>query len=600
MASAQTLLPGPYAPQVQAAMDRLRAERYLERFWDKDASLWTTDPAAQAHIRNRLGWLSIPRVMAKETEALRRFAREIRDAGFTHTLLLGMGGSGLFSEVCRNTFGAATGHPDLTVLDTTDPTAIKAGQAKAPLTHLFIIVSSKSGMTSEITASSAYFYETFKAAGEDPGAHAIAITDAGTPLEAQAAAWKLRRAFVHGPQNGADVGGRFSALTYFGLVPVALLGIDVDVLLSRAIEMLDQCGPTVALDKNPAALLGAVLGALAGVGRDKMTLLCPPALASFGTWVEQLIAESTGKSGKGIAPLFGEPPREPSAYRDDRIFVELQLTSQFDQALDRRVRALAQAGHPVVRIHWQDRYDLGGEVIRWFFSTPITASLMGINPFDEPNVEESKDRTKALLADYARAQRFPDERPLWSSDEAAVYGALKSGSTLSPFDSPRVSGGLAQGDPERSRGTLADCLSSWLQQGRREEYIAILSFLPRTPALDQAVHGIRRRFAESLGAATMVGFGPRYLHSTGQLYKGGPDAALFLLLTADEAQDLPIPGQPYTFGVLKQAQALGDFQAMQQRGRRLLRIHLRGNLDRAVQQLISAVSDAGSAQVRKE
>jgi hypothetical protein len=369
------------------------------------------------------------------------------------------------------------------------------------------------------------------------------------------------------------VGGRFSALTYFGLVPAALSGIDLDALLGRAIEMLERCGPTPPLEENPAAQLGAVLGGLVGRGRDKMTLLCPPALESFGTWVEQLVAESTGKAGKGIAPFYGEPLDGSQAAAGDRIFIELQLASSIDAALDRQVRTLSDAGHPVVRIHWQDRYDLGGDVIRWFLATTIASSLMEINPFDEPNVQESKDRTKALLAEYAKGGRWPKVIPLLTDGELAIYGTVKAGTP----------------------GSLTQCLADWLLQARADDYVALLSFLPRTSRLDETVHALRRTIARVRRCATTVGFGPRYLHSTGQLYKGGPDAAVFLELTAEEPDDLPIPGEPFTFGVLKQAQALGDFHAMQQRGRRILRIHLGGDLERSMQRLLSAVEEVASA-----
>jgi len=574
MASSQTLVLGRFGTTVQNSLEHLRSQRYVERLWNKDASLWSDDPDVQASIRNRLGWLTIPRVMAAQTASLRTFAQEIRAAGFTHVLLLGMGGSGLFSEVCRKTFGIASSGLELTVLDTTDPTAIRRYQQRCPLQQLLVIISSKSGSTSEVSALSNYFYETFKSADGTPGAHCIAITDHGTSLEAQAATLKYRRAFVHGPTNGADVGGRFSALTYFGLVPASLLGVDVDALLSRAIEMLERCGSNTPLADHPAAQLGAVLGALAAEGRDKMTLRCPPSLESVGTWVEQLVAESTGKLGKGIVPIFGEPLRDVAWYSNDRVFVELQLTSEWDAGLDRHVQALAAAGHPVVRIDWQDRYDLGGEVVKWEMATGIAGSLMGLNPFDEPNVQESKDRTKTLLSQYTKDHRLPDEVPIVSEGSVALY----SGASTSP-----------------SARSIGQIVSDFFRQRRAMDYIAILSFLPRTATLDQAMEALRNRLSEQLGCATMLGFGPRYLHSTGQLYKGGADNGLFLLFTADDPVDVPIPGEPFSFRVLKQAQALGDFQAMCQHHRRVLRVHVRAPLDAALAQWDAALDEALSA-----
>ncbi|MBI2496294.1 MAG: hypothetical protein HYW10_07055 [Candidatus Omnitrophica bacterium] len=571
MGSLQTIHCGAHAAAVEAALARLDAQQFMKRLWTSDASLWSAEPATQSLISQRLGWLTIPRVMAKETDALRRFAEDIRDGGFTHVFLLGMGGSGLFSEVCRHTFGIAAAHPDLVVLDTTDPTAIREQRRRCPLERLLVIVSSKSGSTSETSALSKYFYEALKSVSGHPGAHCLAITDAGTPLEAQAKAWRFRRVFVHGPGSGAEVGGRFSALTAFGLVPAALMGVDTAVLLRRAEDMFSRCGPDAPIPDNPAAQLGAVLGALAPRGFDKLTLVCAPALASVGTWIEQLIAESLGKGGRGIAPICAEPVREPAAYASDRVFVELQLASRLDGVMDRQIRALEQAGHPVVRIRWDDPYDLGGEVAKWCLATAVAGALLRVNPFDEPNVKESKDRTKALLEQRAREGRFLDEEePLFSDAELAVYGTTAGWS---------------------ASASLTQCLSEFFKRLHPSDYIALLSFLPRTPALDRLTTALRERLARETAHATMLGFGPRYLHSTGQLYKGGPDTGIFLLFTGDEPEDLAIPGEPFSFGVLKYAQALGDFQAMQERGRRILRIHLRGNLDQSMERLARTISE---------
>ena len=547
------------ADAVESAAQSLRAERYIARLWERDASLWTSDPAAQASIRDRLGWLTIASAMRPQVGALQQFAQEVRASGLTRAVLLGMGGSSLFSDVCRRMFGPAAGALDLTVLDTTDPAAIRAQHDGGPLKQLLVIVSSKSGSTAEITALSAYFSEALAQAGCEARAQNIAITDEGTPLARHAAAQRFRRLFAHGRGTGADVGGRFSALTYFGPVPAALMGIDAAQLLRRGEEMLARCGPARAaaggpgapLDENPAVQLGAVLGALAQAGRDKATLLCSPPLDSVGTWLEQLIAESTGKQGRGIAPIHGEPVREPSGYGDDRVFIELQLASEPDRALQRSVDALAKAGQPVVRIRWDDRYDLGGETAKWCVATTIAARLLGVNPFDEPNVQESKDRTKALLAQYVRDGRLP---PI----------------------------------PE-APGSMSRRLSVFLAQRRARDYVAVLSFLPRVAALDAMLEELRGAIGRRCRCATMTQVGPRYFHSSGQLFKGGPDAGLFLLLTAEETRDLAIPGERVTFGILKQAQALGDVQAMQERGRRLLHLHLPGEPERALQQFVAAV-----------
>jgi hypothetical protein len=421
-----------------------------------------------------------------------------------------------------------------------------------------------------VSVLSKYFYEAFASAVPDPGARCVVITDAGTPLETQARTWKVRRSFVHGAGTGIEVGGRFSAFTYFGLVPASLIGLDVGRLLARAEEMSQRCGPLVPLQDNPAVQLGAVLGALAQTERDKMSLVCPPDLTGVGAWIEQLVAESTGKMGKGIVPLFGEALGDPASSAADRVFVELQLADRVDQAIERHVDALAEAGHPVVRIRWQDRYDLGGEVIRWSIATSVAGGVLGINPFDEPNVQESKDRTKALLGQFTAMGRLPSEPPIASAGPLAFYGA----------------------SPASGAGSAAQLLADWLRQIRPGNYLAVLSFLPRSAVLDRAVETLRHRLAARTGCAAMIGFGPRYLHSTGQLFKGGPDTGLFLLLTAEDGVELPIPGEPFSFSVLKQAQALGDFQAMQQKGRRILRVHLSGNLEQAAEQLLAAIDDS--------
>lgn len=547
---------GAQAERVRSAVERLSADRWIARLWEHDASLWSADPGIQQSIRDRLDWLTIADVMRPQCASLRAFARELRNDGITRALLLGMGGSSLFSEVCRKTFGVAKDGVDVVILDTTDPTAIRAQQARGPLEQLLVIVSSKSGTTSEVEALSTFFYEAFKAAGLDAGRHGVAITDAATPLEAQAKRWGLRRCFTHGDATGSHVGGRFSALTFFGLVPASLLGLDVGELLARATEMRHRCGPATPAQENAALVLGAVLGALALVGKDKLTILAAPPLAGVGTWLEQLVAESTGKSGKGIVPIDGEPWREASGYASDRVFIELQLAAEPDRTIAAQAQALTAAGHPVISIQWQDRYDLGGEVIRWSIATTLAGSLLGLNPFDQPNVQESKDRTTALLAHYARDRRFPTAEPLPLEEDVR---------------------------------SLEQSLSAWLQQARPDDYVAVLSFLPRTATLDHAVETLRRTLASRLGAATLLGFGPRYLHSTGQLFKGGADNGIFLFLTAEDTQDLPIPGRPYTFGVLKQAQALGDLQAMQERGRRVLRVHLGPDPERAIPRLARAL-----------
>ena len=579
MSSTQTLLLGPYANDVQAAIRRLETEQVAKRLQEKDATLWSRDRAVQETIAQRLGWLDAPFVMAQRISVLRQLAEDARTARLAWALLLGMGGSGLFAEVCRTMFGVPVDGLDLSVLDTTDSAAIRSSERRGRLEQLLVVVSGKSGSTSEISALSKYFYHSLSstaAVNGRAGAHCIAVTDAGTSLEQQAKAWHFRSIFTHGNGTGAEVGGRFSALTYFGLVPAALMGIDVGRLLECAQQTLQfsigQFGQSPSADKNPPLQLGAVLAALALAGRDKLTLLCSAPLAGFGGWLEQLVAESTGKLGRGIIPVFGEPLLEPTAYGTDRVFIEMQLSGRRDEALKRRVQGLVDVGHPIVTIHWGDLYDLGTEVIRWSIATAVACCLLEINPFDEPNVKESKERTKSLLERYVKEGTFPVlGEEVFSGPEAVVSATAAAA---------------------RRALSLSQCLAEFLQLRKPYDYFGVLSFLPRSDALDGIVYALRERLVRELGHAALIGFGPRYLHSTGQLFKGGPDTGLFLELTADEQDDLEIPGESFTFGVLKQAQALGDFQAMHEHDRRVLHIHLRGHLEESAKQLLASLDEA--------
>jgi len=572
--SAQTIWLSRDTDRVRAAREQLAAGRCLARLWDQDPALWADEPGAQQAIRSRLGWLTIPRVMASQAPALAALGPELRRAGLSRLVLLGMGGSALFPDVCSALFGVSPGHPQLLVFDTVDPAAIRAHQQAEALRHTGAIVASKSGSTVEVACLAASWRDALSAVTDRPGDRMIVITDAGTPLEAQARAWQCRRLFTHGPGRGAEVGGRYGALTAFGLVPASVIGVDAGELIRRAEAMLARCAPQVPLEENPAAGLAAALAALAQAGQDKLTLACAPPLAAFGAWLEQLIAESLGKRGRGIVPVDGEPVREPQAYGPDRLFVELQLSSQWDAALDRRIRALSSKGVPVIRIHWEDRYDVGGEVIKWAMATALAGHLLGIDPFDEPNVQDSKDRTNALLDAFARdgALRDPDA-PCCAEGDLSVSGSVPAGNT----------------------GSLGSCLRAFFRQGRLGDYVAVLSFLPRTPSMDRGLAALRERLAGRLTQPVLLSIGPRYLHSIGQLYKGGPETGLFVLLTADEHEDLAIPGQPFTFGTLKRAQALGDFQAMRQANRRIVRVHLRGDLDAALQRLAATFEEAAGA-----
>lgn len=539
---------GPQRADVDVALGGLDRAGAVGRLWGKDASLWKPDEQPQRAIKNRLGWLTVAESMGEKAGEIAAFAQEVRRAGFTHALLLGMGGSSLCPEVCRATFGVKPGYLDLAVLDTTAPAAVLRMERRAdPLKTLFV-VSTKSGTTTETASFYKYFYEKVRALkGERAGENFVAITDPGSPLEKLAQERGFRRLFPGMP----DVGGRYSALSHFGLVPMALIGVDLPKLLARAGEMARRCGAKAPTVGNPAFRLGAVLGEMARSGRDKLTFILAPALKSFGCWAEQLVAESTGKEGRGILPVDGEPLSGPGSYGRDRLFVYLRLPG--DALLDAQVRALEEAGHPVVVLNLRDKYDLGGEFFRWEMATAVASALLGVNPFDEPNVTESKDNTSRLLKDFAPGEALPEEEAVSAHDAGRLPAALKE-----------LSG-----------------------QARPGDYLALLAYLPPTPQTDEALREIRLRLRDALRLATTVGYGPRYLHSTGQLHKGGAGNGLFIQLTADDREDAAIPGEPYTFGVLKKAQALGDLQALRSRRRRVLAVNLGDDVAAGLGQLLS-------------
>lgn len=515
-------------PAVAEGLKALEGHRFVERLWARDAGLWSADPGQQAVIKNRLGWLASASFMRERLAELKEFAAEIRRAGFSHVVLLGMGGSSLAPEVFALTFGSKQGFPTLLVLDSTDPAAVKNSLNRVDLAHTLFIVASKSGTTLEPLA----FYKFFRARVEqiraEPGPQFVAITDSGTPLEKRAKEEHFRRVFV----NPSTIGGRYSAISYFGLVPAALIGVDLDSLLERTDAMVARSTDKVPLRENPGVVLGAALGALAKAGRDKVTLLLSPRLQALGSWVEQLLAESTGKEGRGLIPVDGEPPAGPAVYGQDRFFVAVTLDGEAD--LDGHLRELQATGHPVFRITLKDPFDLGAEFFRWEVATATAGALLEVNPFDEPNVQEAKDNTAKLL----RASR---------------PGA------------PRA---------DRTPDSEQDALAAHVAQAKPGDYLALLAYLPPSAEVSVQLQALRILIRERLKIATTVGYGPRYLHSTGQLHKGGPGTGLFMLITGDDREDLAIPGEPYSFGALKNAQALGDLEALKGRGRRVIRLHV--------------------------
>ena len=513
---------GPHAELVSETLRRLDAEHVVQRIWDRDHTVWKPDPDG---IVDRLGWLDLPSTMRDETTAISAFADEVRLAGFRHVVLFGMGGSSLAAEVLRQTCAPRDHSLKLTVLDSTIPASVReTAEAIEPSRTLFI-VSSKSGTTIEPNVLYRYFRELVdrEMGREQAGANFVAITDSGTPLEQMARGAGFRRVF----NAQQDLGGRYSALSLFGLLPAALAGVNIEGLLDSGKNMAEQCISDTPVERNPGALLGAAMGPLAVEGRDKLTLITSPSVASFGMWVDQLIAESTGKDGVGIVPIVNEPLMPTEYYGDDRVFVFLRMDGDRNDSLDGAVAGLRAEGHPVIVIHLRDIYDLGGEFFRWEFATAVAASILGVQPFDQPNVQASKEQTVEVLREIETSGMVPDTGPSGSIDDL-------------------------------------------LLKAQPGDYLAIMAYVRPTPRADRALTDLRRAILERHKIATTLGYGPRLLHSTGQLYKHGPNTGLFLQITSDHHEDVAIPGKGYSFGELAKAQAVGDFRTLQRLGRRVV------------------------------
>jgi transaldolase/glucose-6-phosphate isomerase len=564
----QFVLPPQLDAAVRASLDRCHANRVVPRIWEGDASVWTGADEARW-----LGWLHIVEEQLRQLSQSARLADEIRAERFARVLLLGMGGSSLAPEVLSRTFGRQPGFPSLAILDSTDPAQIRAVVGNDFQSTLFV-VASKSGSTLEPDILKRHCFAGARAVvGDGAGRHFVAITDPGSQLEQSA----RRDGFRQIVSGVPSIGGRFSALSAFGMTPAALAGIDVRELLRRAAVMVGRCGPNQSLSDNPGAVLGVILGEAARMGRDKPTVIASPGIEGLGAWLEQLLAESTGKNGKALIPIDGELPAPAGFYRDDRCFVQLRLLTSPDREQDRAVDALEHAGQPVIRIEVTDRYELGAEFFRWEMATAVAGVILGVNPFDQPDVEAAKQITRQLAAEYAAKGSLPTEEPVFRNDEVALFTDRRNAVELE-----RLMAGAAG----------AQGLTSWLRAHFARiaagDYIALLAYLPMTASIEARLQQMRHRIRDVTRAATCVGFGPRYLHSTGQAYKGGPNNGVFLEITADDAEDLAVPGEQYTFGVIKAAQARGDFQALTDRGRRAVRVHLSGveaglaALDRAV------------------
>ncbi len=537
---------GAYTADIDAALAGLARQDVVGRIWRGDHTVWSEDPT---EITDRLGWLTSADNMRDEIGSLTQFATDVKTEGYRHVVLLGMGGSSLGPEVLRQTFGSADGYPELIVLDSTAPESVQAvADAIDPARTLFL-VSSKSGSTIEPNAFYGYFRQLVEQerGPDNAGRNFVAITDAGTVLDALGQREGFRQVFGNQP----DIGGRYSVLSHFGLTPAALIGIDLSELLDRADSMRDSSGADVPVADNPGAWLGAVIGTLSLKGRDKLTVLTSPSLSSFGLWAEQLIAESLGKQGRGIVPIAGEPIVGVESYGDDRVFAYLWVEGDDNNRVDELTGSLANAGYPVIRLDLKDRYDLAAEFFRWEFATAVAGSIIGVTPFDQPNVQAAKDATDSVLETVKQTGALPE-----SSETQSFIEIMES---------------LAPGD-----------------------YVAIMTYVTQAPELDLALDGLRTAIVERYGVATTLGYGPRFLHSTGQLHKGGPNSGVFVQLTSDHTPDTQVPGMTLTFGVLVGAQALGDLLALQAAKRRTVRIDAGDSAAGAVRGLIAELGDNGN------
>jgi transaldolase / glucose-6-phosphate isomerase len=562
---------GTVRQQVDERLQEFRRTNLVRRIWKKDPTVWHQDPAHHQIIRNSLEWLRITKQQLSSIPRLVKLAEEIKDAGFEHVLVLGMGGSSLCPEVCRMTFGLIPGYPELHVLDSTVPSQVRTFESRVDLSKTLCVVASKSGSTTEPLVFQKYFFERMRqVVGEKAGEHFLAITDPGSLLEHMAQDLKFRHILPGVP----EIGGRYSALSNFGMAPAALMGVNIEHLLYRAERMRHSCGTSVPPQDNPGVILGTVLGLFAQAGKDKLTFVTSPALWDLGAWLEQLVAESTGKEGKGIIPVDGEYLGGPDVYARDRVFAYIRYEQGIDAGQEALVNALEHAGQPVVRIHVADLINLGEQFFLWEMATAVAGAILGINAFDQPNVQESKDYTKAYLEKFTQTGSLPDSSPLLTDGAVRVYAD--------------------EGNRQALKGatTVEAVVAAHLSRIQSGDYFAINAYVERTDAVHELFQRIRTRVRDTKRVATTLGYGPRFLHSTGQLHKGGPNSGVFIQVTHDDHEDLAIPDEPYSFGVLQAAQALGDMQSLTSRQRRVIRVHVGTDVVKGLARLEHAVETA--------
>ncbi len=552
---------GNIKSEVKSAFASLDDKQVIRRIFSKDPYVWKSDKKDVEEINNALGWLNVQDFIDRSNEIL-DFSKKIVAEKYKHIVLLGMGGSSLSSEVISETFGKRSGYPELIVLDNVDPEAIKKVESQIDPAKTLFIVASKSGNTIETLSFYKYFFKLLNQSDmKDPGKNFIAITDEDTSLEKEAKEKKFRKVFT----NPEDYGGRYSVLSYFGLVPMALAGIDIKKILNSALQMELNSGPFIPAESNSAVSLGATIGMSARLGRDKLTLIFSESLKTFGLWVEQLIAESTGKEGKGILPVEGEELTAPENYSDDRLFVYVQLDGDKYKSDEKKLFTLQDAGHPVIKIKLKDKMSIGAEFFRWELATAVVGKILNINPFNQPNVAESKKNSSELLDKWQKQQRIDRGKPIIRKN-ISVY-----------FDSEK--------DWIPGQKSMSGLINSFCNLADAPDYVAILAYFLKTKQRQKLLQSIRLKLRNNHKVATTLGYGPRYLHSTGQLHKGGKNNGVYLMFTHNEKDELPIPGEEYDFSTLQMAEALGDFRALNDKNRRIIRIHIKENIDQGLKEI---------------
>jgi glucose-6-phosphate isomerase len=564
--SSVSIFPGRLQENIQQQFSSFAAHSIITRLWKKDHTIWRSEEVHRKSMLNRLGWLNSLDLIIENVDVLSGFGEEIRDAGFKHIVVLGMGGSSLCPDVCRATFGSAPGYPQLLVLDSTNPASVARIERQIDLARTLFIVASKSGGTTETNMFYKYFFERVGTVIKDPGKNFVAVTDADTKMESIAKEQRFRKIFV----NPADIGGRYSALSYFGLVPMALIGMDLKKLIASADEMRKQCRFEAV--QNPGAEIGLLMGEAHNEGMNKLTLVLSKEISSFAYWAEQLIAESTGKEGNGILPIEGESvplPFEADRYGNDRIFVFI-VTEADANKFSTAVNDLAARNIPYALVTIRDRYELGAQFFLWEFATAVSAVLLKINPFDEPNVKESKDNTVQVIEEYKQQKSLPVNPVVCTEQLLTIHAQPEYSSRFSD----RTVSGIVRMHCSGRKG---------------DDYVALLAYIDQNPENEKMLGAIREELWKIYGLPVTVGFGPRYLHSTGQLHKGGGTNGIFIIITADEPADVNIPGESFSFGILKDAQALGDYRSFANKQLRMIHIHIKGSVEKGLHQLSGAI-----------